>query len=62
MFKGSAKKAQVLVEIEIGEQRSGIIEESDFRTLLEAVKACKNVELKGIFLHDGHSYKAENIE
>lgn len=62
VFEGSEKKAQVLVEIEVGEQRSGIIEESDFRTLLEAVKACKNVELKGIFSHDGHSYKAENLE
>jgi D-serine deaminase-like pyridoxal phosphate-dependent protein len=56
------KKAQVLVEIEVGEQRSGIIEESDFRTLLEALKACKNVELRGIFSHDGHSYKAENLD
>lgn len=59
VFEGADKKAQVLVEIEVGEQRSGIIEESDFRTLLEAVKACKNVELKGVFSHDGHTYKAE---
>lgn len=62
VFKGAEKKAQVLVEIEVGEQRSGIIEESDFRTLLENVKSCKHVELRGIFSHDGHSYKAENID
>lgn len=62
VFEGSAKKAQVLVEIEVGEQRSGIIEEADFRTLLELIKICKNVELKGIFSHDGHSYKAKSIE
>lgn len=60
VFEGAEKKAQVLIEIEVGEQRSGIIEESDFRTLLEAVKACKNVEFLGVFSHDGHSYKAEN--
>ncbi|MBP1933101.1 D-TA family PLP-dependent enzyme [Ammoniphilus resinae] len=60
VFEGAEKKAQVLVEIEVGEQRSGIIEESDFHTLLEAVKACKNVELRGVFSHDGHTYKAEN--
>ena len=60
VFEGAEKKAQVLVEIEVGEQRSGIIEESDFRTLLEAVKTCKNVELRGVFSHDGHTYKAEN--
>lgn len=62
VFEGSTKKAQVLVEIEVGEQRSGIIEEDDFRTLLELIKICKNVELKGIFSHDGHSYKAKSIE
>jgi D-serine deaminase-like pyridoxal phosphate-dependent protein len=62
VFERAEKKAQVLVEIEVGEQRSGIIEESDFRTLLENVKACKNIELRGIFSHDGHSYKAENID
>lgn len=62
VFEGAEKKAQVLVEIEVGEQRSGIIEEDDFRALLEHVKTCSNVELKGIFSHDGHSYKAEDIE
>jgi D-serine deaminase-like pyridoxal phosphate-dependent protein len=62
VFEGAEKKANVLVEIEIGEERSGIIEESDFRELLEAVKVSKNVEFKGVFSHDGHTYKAENLE
>lgn len=61
VFEGASKKAQVLVEIEVGEQRSGIIEEDDFRTLLELIKTCQNVELKGIFSHDGHSYKAKSV-
>ncbi|WP_028401688.1 D-TA family PLP-dependent enzyme [Ectobacillus panaciterrae] len=61
VFQGSAKKAQVLVEIEVGEKRSGIIEESDFRTLLEAVKNSHNLHLKGIFSHDGHTYAAESV-
>ncbi|WP_042357676.1 D-TA family PLP-dependent enzyme [Bacillus rubiinfantis] len=60
MFSGASKKAQVLVEIEVGEQRSGIIEEDDFKALLEAVKASNNVEFRGVFSHDGHTYKAEN--
>ncbi|KAB2338418.1 D-TA family PLP-dependent enzyme [Cytobacillus depressus] len=62
VFEGAKKKAQVLVEIEVGEERSGIIEENDFRTLLNAVKGCKNVEFKGVFSHDGHTYKAENLD
>lgn len=60
VFSGSDKRAQVLVEIEIGEMRSGVIEETDFQKLLEVVKSCKNVEFKGVFSHDGHTYKAEN--
>ena len=58
VFEGSDKKAQVLVEIEVGENRSGVIEEDDFKTLLEAMKNSDNVEFKGVFSHDGHTYKA----
>ncbi len=62
VFSGAGKKAQVLIEIEVGEERSGIIEEADFADLVNYIKGCKNVHLKGIFSHDGHSYKAENEE
>ncbi len=49
VFEGAKKKAQVVVEIEVGENRSGVIEENAFRTLLESIKASKNVELKVYF-------------
>lgn len=62
VFEGNDKKAQVLIEIEVGENRSGIIEEEDFIRLVEYVKTCNNVHLKGIFSHDGNSYAAENME
>jgi D-serine deaminase-like pyridoxal phosphate-dependent protein len=62
VFGGGGKKAQVLIEIEVGEERSGIIEEADFIALVNYIKTCKNVHLKGIFSHDGHSYQAENLE
>ena len=58
VFEGANKKARVLIEIEVGEERSGVIEELDFKGLLEHIKTCHNVELVGIFSHDGHSYKA----
>jgi D-serine deaminase-like pyridoxal phosphate-dependent protein len=61
-FEGAPKKAQVLIEIEVGENRSGIIEESDYRELLSYLKASKNIRLKGIFSHDGHSYGAASVE
>lgn len=61
-FEGSQNKAVVLIEIEVGEERSGVIEEHDFRDLLNHLKGCKNIQLKGVFSHDGHSYGAESIE
>lgn len=62
VFQGAEKKAQVLVEIEVGENRSGIIEKSDFINLLDFLKNSENIHLKGIFSHDGHSYKAKDLE
>lgn len=61
-FAGASKKAQVLIEIEVGEERSGIIEEADFIELLNYLKSCNNINLKGIFSHDGNSYAAKDIE
>lgn len=61
-FVGSNKQAVVLIEIEVGENRSGVIEEAAFIELLSHLKQCKNIYLKGIFSHDGHSYSAENVD
>lgn len=62
VFEGEEKQAQVLIEIEVGENRSGIIEEEDFISLIESIKTCKNVKLKGIFSHEGHSYGAKDLD
>ncbi|MDR7869558.1 MAG: alanine racemase [Tissierellaceae bacterium] len=62
VFEEETKKAQVLIEIEVGENRSGIIEEDDFINLVKYIKTCKNVDLKGIFSHEGHSYGASDID
>lgn len=62
IFAGATKKAQVLIEIEVGEERSGIIEEQDFLVLLETIEQCKNVHFKGIFSHEGHCYNASSIQ
>lgn len=61
VFKDCNQKAQVLIEIEVGEKRSGIIEEEDFILLLKKIKSKENINLKGVFSHDGHTYSAENI-
>ncbi len=62
IFSDSQKPAQVLIEIEVGENRSGVIEESDYKSLVEYIKNCSHVNVKGIFSHDGHTYKAKDLE
>ncbi len=61
VFKGE-KPLDVLIEIEVGEMRSGITEEFQFIELLKELKTCKYVRLKGIFSHEGHTYQAEDLE
>lgn len=62
-FADSDKPAQVLVEIEVGENRSGVIEPDDFEALLTHVKhACPHIAFRGIFSHDGNSYHAKDLE
>jgi len=61
-FAGATKKAQVVIEIEVGENRSGIIEERDYLELLAYLKTCQNIHLKGVFSHDGSSYGAPDAQ
>lgn len=62
VFSHAGRKAEVLIEIEVGENRSGIIGEADFVTLLGAIRKAPHVHFRGIFSHDGHSYKAKDLE
>ena len=62
VFSNFNVSVPVLIEIEIGENRSGIVKEKDFINLLEALKKCEYVQFGGIFSHDGNSYGAENID
>ena len=60
IFKENNTIANVLIEIEVGENRSGIIQKEDFILLLKEIKKASNVKFKGIFSHDGNSYGAED--
>ena len=62
VFTGAKRPAMVSIEIEVGEERSGIIEEKDFLELLETIRHCPHVRLAGVFSHDGNSYGAPDIE
>lgn len=62
IFADAAEPARIMVEIEVGENRSGVIEENDFLALLDTVRACRHVRFVGVFSHDGHSYGAKDLE
>ena len=61
VFAASGVTVDVLIEIEVGECRSGIIEEADFIELLNCIRECRHVGFRGIFSHDGNSYYAADI-
>ena len=62
VFAGAKRPAMVSIEIEVGEERSGIIEEKDFLELLATIRRCPHVSLTGLFSHDGNSYGAPDVE
>ena len=62
VFSAVKKRADVAVEIEVGENRSGIIRESAFRELLQEIKRSPHVNYRGVFGHDGNGYRAQDQE
>ena len=62
VFASEEKPLEVLMEYEVGEVRSGIVEDVQLIELVDAIKKCNHVVLKGIFSHEGHTYKADNAE
>lgn len=61
-FADYDRPAQVVIEIEVGEKRSGVVEEEECRKLLQFLKKCPHIHLKGVFSHDGDSYSAPDVE
>lgn len=62
IFANEEKPLEVLIEYEVGEVRSGIVDDEQLVDLVEAIKQCKHVVLRGIFSHEGHTYKADDRE
>ena len=62
VFSKYDAKARILVEIEVGENRSGAVTRDQLKSVTDAVKQCPHVELLGVFSHDGFSYGASSME
>ena len=61
VFKNEPYPAEVLIELETGENRSGVIGEESLVQLIKHIQSKTKVVLKGIFSHEGHSYRAQNV-
>ena len=62
VFGNEPHPIEVLIEIETGENRSGVISDEQLVSLAKHIQTQKKVVLKGVFSHEGHSYKAKSIE
>ena len=62
VFAQEEAQALVRIEIETGENRSGVVSEAAFDAVLAAIQAAPHVTLEGVFSHEGHSYSAPTIE
>ncbi len=62
VFKNEEKEIEVLIELEVGENRSGVITDEQLISLAKYIAQTPKVKLKGVFSHEGHTYKAKNIE
>ena len=63
IFNEKKLKAKILIEIEVGENRSGVIEKDYFKKLLTHIKEnCPHIYFEGIFSHDGNSYTSKDVK
>lgn len=62
VFKDEEKGIEVLIEIEVGENRTGVITDEQLIKLAKYINQKDKVILKGVFSHEGHSYNVENVE
>ena len=62
VFKNEEKPIKVLIEIEVGEERSWDNYKSATRGFGRVYKTKDRIKLKGVFSHEGHCYNVENSE
>lgn len=62
VFKNEDKGIEVLIEIEVGENRSGVITDEQLAKLAAYIEGKSKVILKGVFSHEGHAYRAKDRE
>ena len=62
VFADAEKPLEVEIEYEVGENRSGINTDEQLIALVNEIKKSQHVVLKGIFSHEGHTYRSNTRE
>ena len=62
VFASEERPIEVLIELEVGEERSGVISDEQVVHLARHIHAQDKVRLVGIFSHEGHTYKSKDIQ
>lgn len=61
IFSVYQKTAQIVIEIEVGEARSGVSLKEDFCAIIKEIQRSPHVTYCGVFGHDGNTYQAESL-
>lgn len=61
-FAGGDAVCWVRIEIEVGENRSGVVAFEQAEELARAIGGCGSVRLDGLFCHEGHTYRADSMD
>jgi D-serine deaminase-like pyridoxal phosphate-dependent protein len=62
VFRNEPHPIEVLIEVETGENRSGVITDEQLIRLVSHIQGKTKVVLRGVFSHEGNSYKAKSVE
>ncbi len=62
VFSGSDNILKILIEIDVGDGRAGIQDFKQALLIAKLIEDSVNLQLTGVFSHEGHSYSATTIE
>ena len=61
VFIAEERPIEVLIEVEVGEDRCGVITDGQLVHLTKHIQSKRMVKLVGVFSHEGHTYAAKDV-
>ena len=61
-FEAAGETLAVLIEVETGEERSGVLTPAEGMFLARVIADTPGIKLRGVFTHEGHTYSAAEPE